>query len=159
MPSKTLFHNISKLICVSKSGELKKAGKAMRELALIDNAFMLVEDDLISGIGSMHAAPTGIPDPVDCTGRMMLPGFVDAHTHVLYCGNRAEEFAMRASGKTYVEIAKAGGGIQNSLKAVRDASEEQLIQETLPRINEMLSHGTTTLEIKRKLQFRFIPLF
>ncbi|MDO8643548.1 MAG: imidazolonepropionase [bacterium] len=144
-----LFTNIASLVRVTEKNERKKTGVQMRELYELKEAFLLVEEDKISDFGPMKSAPSSKEcNVVDCAGRLVLPGFVDSHTHVLYAGNRAEEFEMRAAGKTYVEIAEAGGGIKSSLKAVRNASEEQLIEETVPRLNEMLSHGTTTAEIK-----------
>lgn len=122
----------------------------MGELFEIPEAFLTVRDGLVENLGPMKEAPSPshFSETVDCSGRLLLPGFVDAHTHVLYAGNRADEFEMRAAGKTYQEIATAGGGIKSSIRKVREASEEQLMQETLPRLKVMLCHGTTTVEIK-----------
>lgn len=149
MPS-SLLTNIASLVQVARHGELQKASGGMHELPTISNAFLAVEDGLITDLGPMKQAPQAshFDAVTDCTGRLVFPGFVDAHTHVVYAGNRAEEFEQRAAGKTYQEIAAAGGGIKNSLAAVRRASKEQLISESLPRLQEMLCHGTTTVEIK-----------
>ena len=85
---------------------------------------------------------------IDADGALITPGFVDSHTHPIFSGNRAEEFGMRMVGKSYEKIASAGGGIISSIKGIRDASEDQLFEECLERVNFFLSHGTTTIEAK-----------
>jgi imidazolonepropionase len=93
--------------------------------------------------GRFHAART-----IDARGRLLTPGFVDSHTHVVFAGDRSGEFIQRAGGADYEQIAAAGGGIRASVRATRGASEDQLYEESLPRLQRMLRSGTTTVEIK-----------
>lgn len=85
---------------------------------------------------------------IDCQGRWITPGLIDCHTHLIWSGNRAQEFEMRLAGATYEEVARAGGGIVSSVKALRAASEAQLVEETLPRLDALLAEGVTTVEVK-----------
>jgi imidazolonepropionase len=85
---------------------------------------------------------------VDCGGRWITPGLIDCHTHLVHAGNRANEFEMRLAGATYEEVTRAGGGIVSSVKALRAASEETLVAETLPRLDALMSEGVTTVEVK-----------
>ncbi len=85
---------------------------------------------------------------IDADGALITPGFVDSHTHPIFPGNRAGEFCMRVAGKSYEKIASSGGGIISSIKGIRDASEDQLFEECLERVNFFLAHGTTTIEAK-----------
>lgn len=145
-----LFYNIELLIQIEDQGRGRRVGRLMRDVATIPNAYLVVDGEKIQSVGPMSEAPSPerFSDSVDCSGRLILPGLVDSHTHALYVGDRAEEFEMRMQGKTYEEIAQAGGGIKKTVSQVRNAPEEQLIAETLPRLHEMLSYGTTTVEIK-----------
>jgi imidazolonepropionase len=85
---------------------------------------------------------------IDCGGRWITPGLIDCHTHLVHAGNRANEFEMRLAGASYEEVARAGGGIVSSVKALRAASEDDLVRETLPRLDTLLAEGVTTIEIK-----------
>jgi imidazolonepropionase len=87
-------------------------------------------------------------EQIDCEGRLVTPGLIDCHTHLVHAGNRAAEFEMRLAGATYEEIARAGGGIVSSVKATRTASEEELVAQSLPRLDALLAEGVTTIEIK-----------
>lgn len=115
------------------------------------NAAVLVDGEKIITIGDFEELKANNPnasiDLID-TEQVLLPALVDAHTHICFGGNRANDFAMRNAGKTYLEIAEAGGGIWSSVKHTREASEEELLKTTLERIHYLLSLGITTIEIK-----------
>ena len=115
------------------------------QLQTIRDVEIMVKDDKISDIGQQVS---GADEEIDADGALITPGFVDSHTHPIFSGNRAGEFDMRVAGKSYEEIASAGGGIISSIQGVRDASEDQLFEECLERVNFFLSHGTTTIEAK-----------
>ncbi|MEP9388769.1 imidazolonepropionase [Mesorhizobium sp. KR9-304] len=85
---------------------------------------------------------------IDCKGRLVTPGLIDCHTHLVHAGNRANEFEMRLAGATYEEVARAGGGIVSSVKALRAASEDDLVRQSLPRLDALIAEGVTTIEIK-----------
>ncbi len=85
---------------------------------------------------------------IDCAGRLVTPGLVDCHTHIVHAGNRANEWRMRLEGASYEEVARAGGGIVSTVKAVRAASEDELVRQSLPRLDALIAEGATTVEIK-----------
>ncbi|MFA6153010.1 imidazolonepropionase [Mesorhizobium sp.] len=87
-------------------------------------------------------------ETIDCEGRWVTPGLIDCHTHLVHAGNRANEFEMRLAGATYEEVARAGGGIVSSVKSLRAASEDELVTQSLPRLDALISEGVTTLEVK-----------
>ena len=115
------------------------------KLVILSDVEILVEDSTIIQISKTVG---GAEEEIDADGALITPGFVDSHTHPIFSGNRANEFGMRVSGKSYEEIASMGGGIISSINGVRNASEEQLLEECLERINFFLVHGTTTIEAK-----------
>ncbi|SKC02111.1 imidazolonepropionase [Soonwooa buanensis] len=132
--------------------KLPLRGKIQDEsLEIMTNAGVLVDDEKIVATGDFEELKSNNPnasiDLID-TEQVLLPALVDAHTHICFGGNRANDFAMRNAGKTYLEIAEAGGGIWSSVKHTRDASEEELLKTTLERIDYLLSLGITTIEIK-----------
>ena len=110
----------------------------------------------VSGERIIYAgAEDGLPpelsrnaESVDCEGRWITPGLIDCHTHLVHAGNRANEFEMRLAGATYEEVARAGGGIVSSVKALRAASEADLVAQSLPRLDALIAEGVTTVEIK-----------
>ena len=106
---------------------------------------ILLEDTIIFQIANTVGKAE---QEIDADGALITPGFIDSHTHPIFSGNRAEEFGMRVAGKSYEKIASAGGGIISSIKGTRDASEDQLFEECLERVNFFLVHGTTTIEAK-----------
>jgi len=123
----------------------------MRELGLIRNAAMVVEKGRIVAAGAYSDLRGLIDDEtevIDAAGCLVTPGFVDAHTHLVFAGNRANEFEQRIGGATYQEIAAAGGGIQSTVALTRAASEDELLAETRKHRDWMLRGGTTTLEAK-----------
>lgn len=124
----------------------------MAELPCIEDAWLACEAGFIVDYGSMDDFP-GITDwkdleVIDCSGKLVLPSFVDSHTHIVYAGNREGEFADRIKGISYEEIAKKGGGILNSAELLNRTSEEELYQQSLVRFKEVISLGTGAIEIK-----------
>lgn len=143
--------NIAQLITVSAGGARVKTKTQMREIGLIENAAVLIENDKITWIGRMEELSMGSmrdTDVLDCIGKVVMPGFVDAHTHLVFAGSREDEFAMRSSGATYQQIAQSGGGILNTVKHVRSASKKDLKKHARHTLSAMMKHGTTTVEIK-----------
>ncbi|MCC7437847.1 MAG: imidazolonepropionase [Armatimonadetes bacterium] len=125
-----------------------RAGSAMGEIGVVRNAAVAIDGERIAWIGPTESANFPDAERIDCTGKTILPGFVDSHTHIVFAGNRANEFAMRLRGATYQEIAEAGGGILSSMRSVRQATVASLCNESLPRIWNAFRHGTTTIEAK-----------
>lgn len=120
-----------------------------KPFGLLQNAAIAVKNNKIAWLGSMQDLPEHQTKTIhDAAGRCITPGLVDCHTHLVYAGSRAHEFEMRLLGKTYEEIARAGGGIISTVNATRAASEEDLLQQSLQRAKRLLAHGVTTIEIK-----------
>ena len=118
-------------------------------LGLLANGLVGCRDGLIVYAGPQSDAPAlEATDTIDCEGRLVTPGFIDCHTHLVYAGNRAREFEQRLNGVSYADIARQGGGILSTVNATRAASEEKLLAETLPRLDALLAEGVTTVEIK-----------
>ena len=113
---------------------------------LIPDAALLIEGETIAWIGPRSAAPKA--QTIDLTGKLLTPGLIDAHTHLVFAGNRAAEFELRLQGASYEEIARQGGGILSTVTATRAASEDDLIAGSLPRLDAMIAQGTTTVEVK-----------
>jgi imidazolonepropionase len=112
-------------------------------------AALLVDGDRIDWIGSMQDCPAVDDAEVfDCAGRLITPGLIDCHTHLVYGGDRADEFELRLEGASYAEIAESGGGIMSTVNATRAASADELFAQALPRALQLLGEGVTTLEIK-----------
>ena len=146
-----LISNIKQLVTVNSGGKSMKTGREMRDIGILENASVLVENGMISWIGNASDFRNTLdPDAhvLDGSSSVALPGFVDSHTHALFGGSRENEFAMRAEGKTYQEIASQGGGILSSVKATRAATKRDLKKATSKRLDAMMQHGTTTVEIK-----------
>ncbi|HEV7417873.1 MAG TPA: imidazolonepropionase, partial [Tianweitania sediminis] len=119
-------------------------------LGLVERGAVVARDGKIVHAGPEADLPTGLSGAVlvDCDGRWITPGLIDCHTHLVYAGNRANEFEMRLAGASYEEVARAGGGIVSSVRGVRAASEDQLIKESLPRLDALIAEGVTTVEVK-----------
>lgn len=118
------------------------------DLGLIDDGVMVATDGRIVYAGPASGAPAAAGQVHDCEGRLITPGLIDCHTHLVHGGNRANEWAMRLEGASYEEIARAGGGIVSTMRATRDASEADLIASALPRLDALIAEGVTTIEIK-----------
>ncbi|MFP5078010.1 imidazolonepropionase [Rhizobium sp. YIM 134829] len=120
-------------------------------LGLVEGGAIAVRDGRIAYAGSeegLALAAGEAGEVIDCEGRWITPGLIDCHTHLVHAGNRANEFEMRLAGATYEEMARAGGGIISSVRALRAASEERLVEESLPRLDALIAEGVTTVEIK-----------
>lgn len=141
--------NIGQLVTLSGPAR-PRVGSELRELGLIPNAALLIEDGRIAAAGPYNEIKSkGLPHAVvDAQGRCVTPGFVDAHTHLVFAGNRAAEFEQRIAGASYQQIAAAGGGILSTMKATRAASEDDLLTESRRHRDWMLRTGTTTAEAK-----------
>jgi len=149
---KILIKNIKKLVQLRDAQTQKISGKEMDNLPCMDDAWLAIDNGIIADYGSMSDFP-GIADwkdlqVIDASGKMVFPSWVDSHTHIVYAGSREQEFTDRIRGLSYEEIAQRGGGILNSSKKLQDASEEELLQQALPRLQEIISQGTGAVEIK-----------
>ena len=128
-----------------------RAGDELTDLAIIDDGGMLVRDGVIVAVGTSDEIERELPNDVevvDAEDRVVLPGFVDAHAHPVFGGNRVDEFELRARGATYEEIAASGGGIRSTVRKTRAASEAELLADAQERANWFLRCGTTTMEAK-----------
>jgi imidazolonepropionase len=146
-----LIRNIAQLVTIASGGKPWKARKDMRSIGVLEGASVLVENGTVIAIGSeKDLASKTAPDAeiLDASERIALPGFVDSHTHLVFAGSRENEFALRAEGKSYQEIAEQGGGILSTVKATRTASKRDLKKLAAGRLDDLLQHGTTTVEIK-----------
>ncbi len=117
-------------------------------LGVVDDGVVISRDGRIAYAGGRADAPQATGDVVDCGGRWITPGLVDCHTHLVHAGDRAGEWAKRLEGVSYEEIARAGGGILSTMRATRAASEADLVEIALPRLDALLAEGVTTIEIK-----------
>lgn len=118
------------------------------DLGLVDDGVVAAKDGRIVYAGPADGAPTTTGTVHDCSGRLITPGLIDCHTHLVHGGNRAHEWAMRLEGASYEEIARAGGGIVSTMRATREASEADLVASALPRLDALIAEGVTTIEIK-----------
>lgn len=143
-----LLRNIHKLYRIAEHGETRKGGVAMQDACVLENAWVLLQGGVIEALGVEPYIGDPIDQEINCAGRCVFPGFVDSHTHLVFAKTRESEFVDRIKGLSYEEIAARGGGILNSAKALREMSEEALLEGTLARAREILSMGTTTVEIK-----------
>lgn len=148
--------NIKQLITLSSNltfpnDRLSRRGDEMRNLGIIENAALIIEEGLISHFGRMQDLHQNLSHnfiEYDCSDKVVMPGFVDSHTHLVFGGSREDEFAMRSSGATYQEIAEKGGGILSSVRKTRESSKKELKKKARRYLTSMLKHGTTTVEIK-----------
>ncbi|HKP93173.1 MAG TPA: imidazolonepropionase [Chthoniobacterales bacterium] len=128
-----------------------RVGAEMRELGILDDGGMLVEDGRIVAVGPAREIENSLgsgTEIIDATGRVVLPGFIDAHTHPVFAGSRVDEFELRAQGATYEEIAERGGGIHSTVKKTRAATEDELLLQAKRHAQWFLRAGTTTVEAK-----------
>lgn len=145
----TLITNIKELLQVRETSISKVSGAEMAILPTIKNAFLILKDNLIADFGSMENLPNINADNViDATGKIVLPSWCDSHTHIVYAGNREQEFVDRINGFSYEEIANRGGGILNSAKKLNETSEEEIYEQSKLRLEEVMHLGTGAVEIK-----------
>ena len=137
---------------VTCSGFSAKHGKEMSNLHIINNGAVVIEDGIITAVGSSEDILSDFNESefeiIDAQGKAVLPGFVDSHTHLVFGGYRAEEFSWRLRGDSYMDIMQRGGGIFHTVKSTRQATKEQLIEAGIKRLDSMLSFGVTTVEGK-----------
>ena len=143
-----LFTNIKELVQIREITVDFLSGKEMNTLPTIKNAFLLVENGLISNFGLMENCPKTKLKIIDATGKILLPSWCDSHTHLVYAGNREDEFVDRINGLSYKEISDNGGGILNSAKKLQETSETVLYNQSKVRLEEIIRLGTGAVEIK-----------
>jgi imidazolonepropionase len=150
LPNSLLITGASQLVTLRGHGP--RRGKALSNLGIIKDGALLIEDGRITAMGTRHKLET-LPEvraakTVEVGGRVLLPGFVDSHTHLVHAASRADEYGLRIAGARYEEIARKGGGILNSVKKLHSASSEALKRRARAALREFASHGTTTIEAK-----------
>lgn len=150
MKKTIILHSSEIATCAGKG---PKHGKDMKDVGLIKDGAIVVEDGKITFVGTTEEAMAAFPDMsdyevIDATGHAIIPGFVDSHTHFVFGGYRADEFSWRLKGDSYMSIMERGGGIASSMTATRNATEEELYEEGKKRLDRMLSYGVTTVEGK-----------
>ncbi len=143
-----LFTHIEQLHGIEATIASQKSGKEMNAVESLEKAWLLVEQGKIASWGSMQTPMPGADEEINLQGLEVLPGLVDSHTHTVFAEPRSGEWEMRLKGISYEAIAEAGGGILNSAAKLRSMDEELLYEQSLWRVQRMLEHGTTTLEIK-----------
>jgi imidazolonepropionase len=146
---KTLIINIKELLQIRNNTILKVCGSEMAILPTIKNAYLVIENDLISDFGEMKDLPNdNFEHTIDADGKIILPTWCDSHTHIVYAGNREQEFVDRINGLSYEEIANRGGGILNSAKKLQETSEDEIYNQSKIRLEEVMKLGTGAVEIK-----------
>lgn len=146
---KILIQNIKELLQVRETAISKVSGAEMAVLPTLKNAYLIIDGDSITDFGLMTNCPAIDADQIiDATGKMVLPTWCDSHTHIVYAGNREQEFVDRINGLSYEEIANRGGGILNSAKKLNETSEEELYNQSRLRLEEVMKLGTGAVEIK-----------
>jgi imidazolonepropionase len=142
-----LLHSAGQMLTLAGGPQ---RGQALGRLGLIEDGGILVRAGLIAAVGASAELRAAHPNEelLDAGGSVVLPGFVDAHSHPIWAGDRAAEFEQRLQGKTYLQILEAGGGILSTVKATRAASLDELLRLTRPRLQRMFAHGSTTIEAK-----------
>ena len=146
---KILLKNIKELVQVRDTAPDRVCGVAMKNLPSIKDAWLLIENNTILDYGLMdNYTSINTAKTIDCTGKIVLPAWCDSHTHLVYAGNREQEFVDRINGLSYQEIARRGGGILNSAKKLQQTPEEELYRQSVVRLKEVMELGTGAIEIK-----------
>ncbi|BCG89032.1 imidazolonepropionase [Mesorhizobium sp. 113-3-9] len=135
---------------VWRNARLATLAESSAGLGIVEHGVVAARDGRIVYAGPESEMPSALArgDRVDCEGRWITPGLIDCHTHLVHAGNRANEFEMRLAGATYEEVARAGGGIVSSVKSLRAATEDELVAQTLPRLDALIAEGVTSVEVK-----------
>lgn len=146
---KTLLINIKELLQVRENPIKMVSGKEMGILPKINDAFLIIENNIISDFGKMEDCPKLVDVKIiDVAGKVVLPTWIDSHTHIVYAGNRVQEFVDRINGLSYEEIANRGGGILNSAKKLNETSEDVIYEQSKLRLEDVMRQGTGAVEIK-----------
>jgi imidazolonepropionase len=149
MRPRLLLTNIKSLYGITLKNVTRKSGKDMKLFESINNAWLQIsENGLIESFGPMADCPTAVEDSLDCRGKLVLPSFVDSHTHLIHAGAREDEFVDRIRGLSYEEIAQKGGGILNSALKLNNTEEADLFREAFSRLQQCIESGTGAIEIK-----------
>lgn len=143
---RSLINNIAQLVAVPPG---PVGGQAFSNPPIVEKAALVIEDGKIAWFGPAANAPAGkLDEMIDAAGGTVVPGLIDCHTHAVFAGSREGEFVRKLKGASYLEILESGGGIRSTMRSVRAANVEQLVEESLPRVKRMIAAGVTTLEIK-----------
>lgn len=145
-----IIHNIGMLVQTRDEKVAFVAGRDMADLPVIENGWLLIEDDIIAAYGPMESMPPLSSDlkRLDAGGGFLFPAFCDPHTHLVYAGSREMEYTDKIRGLSYEEIARRGGGILNSARLLHETPEEELFRQSMERVREVISFGTGAVEIK-----------
>lgn len=149
MSETLLLHNIGEL-CTLEGG-VRRGVDAMNDLGILRDAAVLIEDGTIERVGGSDELLRGAPSDavkINVGGRAVVPGFIDAHTHAVYAGDRVDEFALKLQGAKYEDILAAGGGILHTVRLTREATRAELLKQLMSRLSSMMEYGTTTCEVK-----------
>ena len=144
-----ILHNAGQLVTCAAGGNPKR-GAAMRDVGIIESGAVAIRDGKILAAGKSSDILTDFdtPNAIDAEGQVICPGFVDPHTHIVFAGNRLDEFELKIKGADYLEILENGGGIISTVRQTREASSDELLGQARTRLDKMLANGTTTCEIK-----------
>lgn len=150
-----LIKDIKQLVTCKNNSRFPKSGKKQSDIGLIENGNVFIEKDKISFAGNNSGLKKFLAtnksaryEIIDASSKVIMPGFIDSHTHFVFAGSRENEYEMRLSGKSYEDIAKAGGGILSTVKAVRNTPKDKLKKIAESRLKKFVSYGTTTIEGK-----------
>ena len=152
IPDTVIIH-ANELVTLNSKFGVPRIGKAMKELAIINDGALAIKDGKIVFVGTTNELMNAVKInektiQIDATNKLVTPGFVDPHVHLIFAGSRENELTMKLAGKTYLEILEAGGGILKTVKETRKATIEELVENGKNILNKMLKHGTTTVEAK-----------
>ena len=154
MTARLLIKNAAQLITMSGYSDRPAIKEKMSQIGLIENGAVYIEDGIIVEVGASNEMVAkykdllALTEQIDASGKVVAPGLIDPHTHLVHAGTRENEYAMRLQGKTYMEIMEAGGGIHATTRATQKASYEELFEQSRKRLNQFLLHGVTTVEAK-----------